>query len=160
MYIRKFLLLLFAAFFSLSVMAEDIPANLVVWSKDGTKVSYKLEESPKITFTDESLVISTNKIEVDYSLSQMARITYESANLTGVFNVNGEKVNPFEFTSESLLFPASNADAIVKIYSTDGKLVIGRHVRKGDTLLVSLNSLNNGIYLVCVNGVTYKIVKR
>lgn len=157
--IRK-LLLLFAAFFSLSVMAEDVPTDLVVWAKDGTKVSYKLQDSPKITFTDESLVISTNSIDVNYELSQMARITYEKTDLTGIVNVNGEKVNPFNFTGESLLFPASKADVTVKIYSTDGKLVVGRNVRKGDTLAVSLNSLNNGIYLVSVEGITYKIAVR
>lgn len=157
--IRK-LLLLFAAFFSLSVMADEAPTDLVVWAKDGTKVSYKLQDSPKITFMDDSLVISTNSVEVNYELSQMARITYEKTDLTGIVNVNGEKVNPFNFTGESLLFPASNADVIVKIYTADGKLVLGRNVRKGDSLAVSLGSLNRGVYLVNVNGVTYKIMKR
>lgn len=157
--IRK-LLLLIAVFFSLSVMAEDVPTDLVVWAKDGTKVSYKLDESPKITFTDENLVITTNSVEVNYELSQMARITYERTDLTGIINVDGKKVNPFNFTGESLLFPASNTDVTVKIYSTDGKLVIDHNVRKGDTLAFSLNFLNKGIYMVSVNGVTYKIVVR
>ena len=159
MKIRK-LLLLIATVFSLSAMAEDVTTDLVVWSKDGTKVSYKLNDSPKITFTDESLVITTNRVEVNYNLSQMARITYEKTDLTGIVNVNGDKVSPCNCNGESLLFLASNADTTVKIYTADGKLILSRNVLKGDTVAVSLSSLNSGIYLTCVNGITYKIAVR
>lgn len=153
----KKIFLLFTASISLSVMAEEVPINLVIWAKDGTKVSYKLDDTPKISFTDESLVISANSVEVNYELAQMARITYEKINLTGIIDVNGEKVCPFKFTGESLMFPTFSADATVKIYETTGRLVLGHNVHKGETLAVSLNSLKNGIYLVSVNCVTYKI---
>lgn len=159
MTIRK-LLLLIAAFSGLSAMAEDITTDLVVWSKDGTKVSYKLNDSPKITFTDDCLVIMANNAEVSYELSQMARLTYEHADVDGIIDVNGEKVNPFNFNGESLLFPASDADATVRIYATDGKVVIDRTVPKGETLALPLHSLSKGIYIVKANSVTYKIVKR
>lgn len=140
-------------------MATDGP-KLVIWAKDNTKVSYLLEDSPRITFTDELLVITTNSVEVDYELSQMARFTYENIEASNVVNVKGEKVCSFNFNGESLLFPTSDADISVRVYTTDGKLVLERYVHKGENLAVSLNSFNSGIYLVHVNGITYKIVKR
>lgn len=140
-------------------MATDGP-KLVVWAKDNTKVSYLLEDSPKISFTNEYLVITTNSVEVDYELSQMARITYENIDVSSIVNIKGESVNPFNFNGESLLFPSSDVDISVRVYTTDGKLVLERNVNKGENLAVPLNSFNSGIYLVHVNGITYKIVKR
>lgn len=156
---KKFLLLI-TAFFSLSVAAEIVPTDLVVLSKDGTKVSYKLGESPKLSFVGDNLVITANDIEVSYELKQMALITYENTDATNIVNVNGEKMESFNLDGESLLFPAKDTDVAVKIYTVDGQLTISRNVSKGETLSIPLNDLSRGIYLVYVNGVTYKIMKR
>jgi len=156
---KKFLLLIMA-FFSLSVVAETVPTELVVSSKDGTKVSYNLGESPKISFAGDNLVITANDIEVSYELKQMALVTYENTDATNIVNVNGEKMESFNLNGESLLFPAKDTDVAVKIYTVDGQLTISRNVSKGETLSIPLNDLSRGIYLVYVNGITYKIMKR
>lgn len=142
------------------LFAEELPTTLVVWAKDGTKVSYALNEQPKITFTEECLLITTTKVEVSYKLAQMARFTYENTDVNAIIDVNGKTVNPFTFNGDVLLFPASDKDCSVNVYSIDGKLVTNCIVRAGNTLSVSLASFTDGVYVIRVNGLTYKVLKR
>ncbi len=159
MIVRKFLLL-FVSAFCLSSMAETNPTHLVVWAKDGTKVSYLLNESPKVTFSDYNLVIKTDGVEVNYELSQMLRLTYENDEFTKIVNVEGKMENPFTFNGETLMFEASDTELSVRIVSSDGILVLSREVKKGNTLAVPVSRLANGYYVVKVNGITYKILKK
>ena len=145
--------------FSILAKAENNPTNLVVWAKDGTKVAYALAEKPKVTFTDTDLVITAKCVEVKYSLENMARFTYESNAETSIINLKTEE-SLFKLTGEALLFPALRANCTVSVYSLNCTLVFKKTVRQNGEYAFPLSILNSGIYLVNVNGLTYKIVKR
>lgn len=145
--------------FSLITKAEDNPINLVVWAKDGTKVAYALAEKPKVTFTETDLVITAKGVEVNYSLENMARFTYESNDESAIINLQTDE-SPFKFTGESLLFPALKANSTVSVYSLNGTLVFKKTIRQNGEYAFPLSNLNAGVYMVNVNGLTYKIMKR
>ncbi|MBR5062885.1 MAG: T9SS type A sorting domain-containing protein [Prevotella sp.] len=144
----------------LMTMAENPKTFLVVRAKDGTKVAYALEEKPKMTFTKTDLVINTNSGEIiSYSLENMARFTYEDNSIVGITNIKtGE--SPFEINDESLIFPALKGNSVVSIYSLNGTLVFKETIRQEGEYAFPLSNLNAGVYLVTVNGLTYKIVKK
>ena len=62
---KKFFLILFLFCLGLSLQAET---NLVVWKKDGNKVAFALSEEPKVTFSENSLMINTSTVSVSYDL--------------------------------------------------------------------------------------------
>lgn len=144
---------------SIFAKAENNPSNLVVWAKDGTKVAYALAEKPKVTFTETDLVITAKGVEVNYSLENMSRFTYESNDVSAIINLQTDET-PFKLTSGSLLFPALKANSIVSVYSLNGTLVFKKTVRQNGEYAFPLSNLNAGIYMVNVNGLTYKVVKR
>lgn len=144
---------------SFSTMADEPKTHLVVWAKDGAKVAYVLNENPKVTFTEEYLVITANGVEVNYRLENMARFTYESNNASAITNLRtGEW--PFQMNNESLLFPALKANSTIAIYSLNGTLVFQKTIQKDGEYAFPLSNLDMGIYMVNINGLTYKIVKR
>lgn len=145
--------------FSIFAKAENNPTNLVVWAKDGTKVAYALAEKPKVTFTETDLVITAKGIEVNYSLENMARFTYESNDESAIFNLQTDE-SLFKLTGESLLFPALKANSTVAVYSLNGALVFKKTIRQNGEYAFPLSNLNAGVYMINVNGLTYKIVKR
>lgn len=153
------LLLVLLSFFCLSAMADEPKTQLVVWAKDGTKVAYALVEKPKVTFTETDLVITAKGVEVNYSLENMARFTYESNDESAIINLQTDE-SPFKLTGESLLFPALKANSTVSVYALNGTLVFKKTVRQDGEYAFPLSNLNAGIYMVNVNGLTYKIVKR
>lgn len=145
--------------FSLVAKAENNPTNLVVWAKDGTKVAYALAEKPKVTFTETELIITSNGVEVKYDLENMARFTYEDNTATAITNLQTGNVS-FKLNGESLLFPALKANSTVSVYSLNGMLVFKKTVSQNGEYALPLSNLNAGVYMVNVNGLTYKIVKR
>lgn len=153
------LLLVLLSFFCLSAMADEPKTQLVVWAKDGTKVAYALAEKPKVTFTETDLVITSQGVEVSYTLENMARFTYESNDGFAIINLQTDE-SPFKLTDESLLFPALKANSNVSVYALNGALVFKKTVRQDGEYAFPLSNLNAGVYMVNVNGLTYIIVKR
>ena len=139
---------------------NDSEISLVVWAKDGSKVAFALSKKPKITFSEADLQITGQDIDVSYALDNMVRFTYEIVNdETAIKDIQTEKVN-FKLTGESLLFPELKANSTVSIYSLNGTLVFSKIIRVAGEYSFPLSDLNVGVYLVSVNGLTYKIVKR
>lgn len=153
------LLLVLLSFFTLSAMADEPKTQLVVWAKDGTQVAYALAEKPKVTFTETDLVITANGVEVNYTLENMARFTYEDNSATAITNLQTDE-SSFRLNGESLLFPALKANSTVSVYSLNGTLVFKKTVLQNGEYAFPLSNLNSGVYMVNVNGLTYKIVKR
>lgn len=139
-------------------MADEPKTQLVVWAKDGTQVAYALAERPKVTFTETDLVITANGVEVNYTIENMARFTYED-NTSAITNLQTDE-STFKLDGESLLFPALKANSTVSVYSLNGTLVFKKTVRQNGEYAFPLSNLNAGVYMVNVNGLTYKIVKR
>ena len=145
--------------FGIFAKAENNPTNLVVWAKDGTKVAYALAEKPKVTFTETDLVITASGVEVNYSLENMVRFTYEDNTSTAIANLQTDE-STFKLDGESLLFPALKANSTVSVYSLNGMLVFKKTIHQNGEYAFPLSNLNTGVYMVNVNGLTYKIVKR
>lgn len=156
---RKKLLAVLLLSFCLSAMADEPKTQLIVWAKDGTQVAYALAEKPKVTFTENDLVITANGVEVNYNLENMARFTYGNNTSTTITNLQTDE-STFTLNGESLLFPALKANSTVSVYSLNGTLVFKKTVRQNGEYAFPLSNLNTGVYMVNVNGLTYKIVKR
>lgn len=153
------LLVLLLSFTCLSAMADEPKTQLVVWAKDGTKVAYALAEKPKVTFTETDLVIKAKGVEVNYSLENMVCFTYESNENTAIRNLKTDEVS-FKLDGESLLFPSLSASSTVSLYSLNGTLVFNKTVQTAGEYSFPLSGLNAGVYVVSINSLTYKIVKR
>ena len=153
------LLALLLAFTCLSAMADEPKTQLVVWAKDGTMVVYALAEKPKVTFTETDLVITANGVEVNYSLENMARFTYEDNDATAITNLQTDKTS-IKLDGDALLFPALKANSTVSLHTLNGTLVFNKTVKVAGEYSFPLSDLNAGVYVVTVNGLTCKIVKR
>ena len=153
------LLVLFLSFTLISAMAGEPMTQLVVWAKDGTKVAYALAEKPKVTFTETELVIKTDFVEVNYLLENMVRFTYENAQSASITNLQTGEPS-FRLDGESLLFSVLKANSVVSLYSLNGALVFNKNIRTAGEYSFPLSGLNAGVYVVTINGLTYKIVKK
>ena len=156
---KKLFLLLALIFVSYKMVAQENKTQLIVWAKDGTKVAYILSEKPKITFTETYLVITANDIEVNYALENMARFTYESNGNTAIRNIESDEVS-IKLDGESLLFPDLKANSSIAVYTLNGTLVVKKTIRQDGEYVFPVSSLSDGVYMISVNGLTYKIVKR
>ena len=139
--------------------AQEPKSFLVVWSKDGTKVAYALTEKPKITFTETDLVITAEGVDVNYPLENMSRFTYEANDDTAIRDLKTDDVS-FKLDGESLLFLDLSPNSTVSLNALNGNVIFSKTVQTAGEYAFPLSNLNAGVYLVTVNGLTYKIVKK
>ena len=154
---KKLILFLSLLCFGLSIQAET---NLVVWKKDGSKVAFALTEKPTVTFSENSLMINTATVSVSYDLEDMAKFTYEDPESQGIRNIENDKYSSFKFDGEMLLFPSLKAGSKVAIHNLGGVLVFSRTIEVAGDYSFPISHLDKGVYVVSVDGLTYKIVKR
>lgn len=64
--------------------------QLIILSKDGTKIAYALTDKPKITFTDSNLVVSVNGLTANYSLVNLLGVTYSESDATNISSVKDD----------------------------------------------------------------------
>lgn len=139
--------------------AENVPNSLIVWAKNGTKVAYALTEKPTVTFTKTDMVITANGVVVNYALENMARFTYEGSGMSAITNLQTDE-QAVRLDGEYLLFPSLQPNSAVSVYAPNGVVVFQKTIRQSGEYALPLSSLNAGVYVVNVNGLTYKIVKR
>ncbi|MBQ6062976.1 MAG: T9SS type A sorting domain-containing protein [Prevotella sp.] len=137
--------------------ADGAKTQLVVWTKDGVHVAFALDERPQVTFTETELVITTKEAH-HYALENMAKFTYEQIP-DGIKSLLADDA-AFTLDGESLLFPSLKAGSTVSLTSLNGTSIFKKTVKSDGEYAFPLVHLNDGVYLVTVNGLTFKIVKR
>lgn len=154
----KILLFFLSLFFASSAIAEE-KTTLVVCAKDGSKVAYALSEKPLVTFSETDLIVKTKSLEVNYPFDKMDRLIYEYEALDDKVDLltDGQAmINKGGY----LLFPELKSGDSVMIYSSNGVLVADKKMGADGEYVFPLNEVPIGIYMVKVNDVTYKIVKK
>lgn len=147
-------ILLLTLFISENICAQ----RLVIWQKDGTKVSYDLDERPKTTFTSEDLVITTATATISYPLAKIQRYTYEGGGLS----VQEVKVDGIIISHEGdiVIVKGLTNGKSVTVYSIDGKQLKAKRSDGSDSLTLSLANLPAGVYMIKADEITYKFLKR
>ena len=147
--------------------AEDTGTSkcaLVVLTKDNKQHEFRLAGSkPQVMFEATSLkVIMASKIEAEFTFSDIIRFYYVNRDPSGIDDLSIDQ-NPTEIGFQEdgvLVISQMKKDAVVNIYSLDGKLVQQIKARHAGTCRISLSSLPKGVYIVKADTITYKIMKR
>ena len=155
----KRLLLCIIGVVSMAMTASAQQDCLTVWHKDGSKVLFKLSEKPKVTYGD-SLVIIQTGTTVEYAFQAIQKMTFESEEMVGIKEVKSGPEHPFLSDGKTVSFLSADKDLRVTIVQLNGIVVKDITVRRGQQSSLSLRSLPPGVYLLNVNGVTYKIKTR
>lgn len=150
---------LFLALSCLDIAAGGASSVLMVWAKDGTKVAFALAEKPTVTFDAANLLISSGGVSVSYPLENMARFTYGSGEPTDIKGAEADRAS-FKVNGETLLFPALKANSTVSVYSLNGTLVLKKTTGADGECAIPLSGMASGVYVITVNGLSYKISKR
>lgn len=154
----KILLAILLALLGNSQVSAQSP-QLVVWLKGGEKVYYNLEDLPITKFSGSDVLITTHTVEVAYPLEQVIRYTYEnlSTEIESVLAGNDLYVSR---QGDVITFQNLHPTTPVQLFSIDGQLLETRNLNAETAVSISLNAYPVGIYVVKVNGVTYKMMKR
>ena len=153
---KKLLLLLMVLFATSLAKADDKVLQILL--SDGQVVSINLNEEPRTTYKDGNLVITTTKNTITYPLEQVKKFTYSSI-ATGI-EASHQLGVAFSKDGETLTFTGLKPNTKVTLYNVSGQLLKTIDSKDSKKVVVSASQFPFGVYVVKVNGGTYKIMKR
>lgn len=150
------ILLLFVITNCFTSFAQAQDLQLVVWLRSGEKVYFNLEEQPETTYADRALTISTATLSVTYPLEQVLKYTYEGIN-SGINALEGDIAIKQE--GDNVYFSNLKNGTRIDVFMANGHKVKSLKADGSKSTVVNLTDCNAGVYLIVMNGQTYKVVK-
>ena len=152
-------LLLYASpIFSQALSSEPV-YSFVVWLHDGGRVSFPLEEHPVVTHRDGMLVVSSNDAVVEYAHSAVHKFTLTDEEIPAGIATT-ELGTRWEQRGETMVFADCTPSERLSIFDASGRLVKQYAIAPDGTLEIPLGLFAEGMYVVKIESLTYKFMKR
>ncbi len=141
---KKLYLILFLLCCCCSIMADQV---LQIVKADGQTHTINLNQEPVTSYKDGNLVITTINATVYISGSD------------DIQNLKGDK---FEISRDGKFLTLSGLknDTDVYLFSINGMLMERIHVTASTSISIKLESYPLGVYMIKVDGATYKIMNQ
>ena len=146
---------------SLPSLADDTVTlnDLVAWTRDGAKTVFELRQDPSVIFEDDGLVVRSNGMEAKFAISDLLRWTYQQRTVSGISDATADKTHPF-MEGDHLVVSQLKEGTTVRVYAADGREVLQKTMTRDGACRIPLNRLRTGVYVVQVNSLTYKILRK
>lgn len=150
---EHFKLLALIMFFTFvpNINAQD----LVIEMTNQQKEYYNLSTLPKISFSEQELIITSDKLEIRYNRSQIQKYYFD----LGSTQIEvPHQVASFEQHGDDIFLRNLDKKSKVFVYNASGNLIFSK--RANAELKISLKGQRPGIYIIKTNNKTYKISKQ
>lgn len=131
-----------------AVLAEQ--ARLIITTKSGTVAEFPISVTPVITYQDNILEVKGGGEEISVAADEVSSFDFIPSELStgvGEINVEGSKL--------SGLLPGTPVD----VYTIDGQKVASFKVDDSKSVIVDMNELTPGYYIIRTPNDSFKIKK-
>ena len=138
-----------------SIMADQV---LQIVKADGQTHTINLNQEPVTSYEDGNLVITTINATISYPLETVRKFVY----ISGTDDIQNLKGDKFEISRDGKFLTLSGLDKDTDAYlfSINGFLMERIHVTASTSISINLESYPLGVYMIKVDGATYKIMNR
>ena len=145
-----------------SAYAVSQVATIVLYTKDGKKAFYSLNERPKVEYSDDCVVLSTSSTLVEYSLTNLHKLVFEDEYIVTRIDELAleEKKENVHLEEDFVVLSGLDNKDIVTIYTLTGLKLQSYPVVGDGTVCLPLSSLPYGTYVVKANSITFKLLKK
>lgn len=154
MLMRKLLLSL-AALLTAATMWGTSFNRLSVHLVDGSTVDVVMTNELTLRFDQTNLIITGS--ESDMTIPKAEVVKFNHSFQSGVGNVAADP-EAIKVEGDRILFDNLPEGTVLRVFALNGANLLTREISSGYTLL--LDQFEAGIYIVNVNGVSYKITKQ
>lgn len=154
---KKTLLFLLFIIYVASASAAD-SYTLVIELKSSALDKYLLADKPVITFTDGTVNVKSEKAQVEYAITDIARYYFVESGTDAIESLENDAAPAFSFRYINRdNISISGADK-AEVYNTGGQKLSESKAENG-VMTVSLSSLPSGVYVIKTNNKSIKIKK-
>ncbi len=133
--------------------------GLILTSKNGDIQSFVLKSISNISFDNNDMIIISDKQIERYSLSDIKEYDFEYFPDSRIKSVLKNKEVPFKCDGMMLTFVKLPPNSIIRIFKLDGMELYNSQVQNDEITQIDCSKWSQGIYIVSINGETYKFAK-
>ena len=120
--------------------------------------SFSVSEAGKIYFDNGYLMVDDgNSVPFSFLLSDIQKVLFSGGTSVETIESDHIRIYPNPATTFLRISSDSNKDSYYQIFSIDGKLLVSGVCRQEET--INISRLPKGMYLIKVDGKTFKISK-
>lgn len=152
------LMMFFVPFLAL---ASNEPTELIIKMKSGDVKSFLLSDKPVITFDSEHLNVTSTDFSTTYD--NVESIYFQDNTTTSINNADKlpQAQFVFKFTdSHTITITGCSLEDRLTVYSLNGMNISADVERTSDSIVINLENLPKGFYIIRVNSQSFKIQKR
>ena len=149
------LVLLMAALALPSAIKAQTP-TLVLHHADGKTSEVELYTMPRIQMTADKMIVTVQGSRQEFSKADVQRFTYKGI-ATGISTVKPE--TRYRVDEDRVTFYGVSAADRISVYNSGGVQIPVRLTANGTEAVLSLAQLPKGVYLVSINGRTFKFIR-
>ncbi len=152
---KIFLVLLMVALALPAIMKAQTP-TLVLHHADGKTSEVELYTMPRIQMTADKMIVTVQGSRQEFPKADVLRFTYKGV-ATGISTVKPE--TRYRVDEDRVTFYGISAANRISVYNSGGVQIPVRLAANGTEAVLSLASLSKGVYLVSINGRTFKFIR-
>jgi len=152
---RKILLSMLILF-SVATMATE--QNVVaIYPLQGDVALFAFADQPELTYTATDLVLTTTQTSVQYPISQLKKIQFETADMPeGIDEVEADQ--RFSFRDGSIVIEGGEPNSLVNIYSVSGALTAQYRLDGNGDAVIPTQGLSGQAYIFANGSITFKFI--
>lgn len=125
----------------------------------GKRTEYALTETPKLTYNDNTVTLTTTKGSVEFTATDIVKVVLTDIRATSIDAVETEQ-RSFQLSNDEVRMSGLAADEIVKLYNVGGKLLSTLRAASSGELIIKLSDLKQGIYIIKANQQSLKVTRK
>lgn len=141
--------------------ALAIEQNVVaIYQQDGQKALFAFADQPEVTYTATDLTLTTTKTSVQYSISQLKKIQFETAEMSEDIGLYIDEVQDkrFLFRDGSIVIEGGEPNSLVNIYAVSGALTEQYRLDGNGSAVISTQGLSGNAYIFSNGSITFKFI--
>lgn len=158
---RKLLSLCLASALSLLCLSPSLAEEknaLVIYLKDGTSTTVLLDELPVATFSEGRLKVSSPGLSLEVPRTKVARFVYAYVDPTEL-NAHKMGIPGSSLVDGVLSLSGLQPGAVVCLYFNNGRLLDEVAAPADGCVNILLSAYPSGVYMLQIDGLTYKFTK-
>lgn len=139
--------------------AQSSVKGIVIEMAGGKRTEYALTETPKLTYNDNTVTLTTTKGSVEFTATDIVKVVLTDIRATSIDAVETEQ-RSFQLSNDEVRMSGLAADEIVKLYNVGGKLLSTWRTASSGELIIKLSDLKQGIYIIKANQQSLKVTRK
>lgn len=158
--ISKILAIVLSFLCAIPAYCDELSQGITISLIDGSKHCVAFSSNPVITLKSGELIITTDSGVFSLNLQKVETFKYGEVDPAKIETITANSFNGFRIIDNVILLESENHKRSVTVTSVAGVTMISEDIPEGLPGSISMNHLESGVYLVTVDGLTFKYSKR